>query len=64
MKDSTGYSQDPTAIKVELCSEKKCATCFETGVVCMSNIFRPQQLDFGNASFAKPGKTANQTINK
>jgi hypothetical protein len=28
MKDPVGYSQDETVIKYELCSEKKCATCF------------------------------------
>ena len=29
MKDSNVYSLDSAAIKPELCSEKKCATCFE-----------------------------------
>jgi len=29
MKDSINYSQDPTAMQHDICSEKKCATCFE-----------------------------------
>jgi len=29
MKDSNDHSQDPNVVEHELCSEKKCATCFE-----------------------------------
>jgi len=29
MKDANVYSQDSTALKHELCSEKKCVTCFQ-----------------------------------
>ena len=64
MKDSIDYSQNPTLMQYETCSEKKCATCFENGgciyeqyfLVAMQNMERtyPQrQVNIANSIIAK-----------
>jgi len=45
MKDSTGYSQDATAIKYELCNEKKCAICFENRGCIYEQYFAASKFD-------------------
>jgi len=64
MKDSNVYSQDLTAIKDELCSEKKCATCFENRGCMYEQYFAIPTFNLMSLLLQNQAKLQTQTINK
>jgi len=64
MKDSTGYSQDSTAVKYELCSEKKCATCFENRGCIYEQYFAAPTFNLVTLLLQNQSKMQTQTMNK
>ncbi|HEV8507180.1 MAG TPA: hypothetical protein VGQ53_17335 [Chitinophagaceae bacterium] len=64
MKDSTSYSQDPTAVKYEFYSEKKCATCFENRGCMYEQYLATPTFNFVTLLLQNQVKTQTQTINK
>ena len=64
MKDSIVYSQDPTAIKYELCSEKKCATCFENRGCMYEQYFTAPGFNLVTLLSQNQTKTQTQSINR
>jgi len=64
MKNSNGYSQDLTAIRDELCSEKKCATCFENRGCMYEQYFAASTFNLVTLLLQNQAKMQTQTINE
>jgi len=64
MKDSIRNSQDQTAIRYELCSEKKCATCFENRGCMYEQPFAAPTFNLVTLFLQNQTKLPRQTINK
>jgi hypothetical protein len=64
MKDSIGYSQEPTAIKYELYSETKCATCFENRGCMYEQYFAAPTFNLVTLLSQNQAKMQTQTTHK
>src|SRR4029079_3088891 len=64
MKDPDGYSQDPSAIKYELCSEKKCATCYENRGCMYEQYFSAPTFNLVTLLLQNQAKTQTQARKK
>jgi hypothetical protein len=64
MKNLTGYSQDPIALKYELCDEKKCATCFENRGCMYEQYFAAPTFNLVALLLQNQVKTQTQKISK